>query len=113
MGNVRVRTQRKSLGDTHHRHAHDQPEAKQRQEPADPFLRISGPEFDTLRFAAAITRISAVSANLIAVIEPVFNPIWVFLALGEKPGSNAVIGGLIIVVAVTGASVFGAMGTTS
>ncbi len=59
-------------------------------------------------FAAAITRISAVSANLIAVIEPVFNPIWVFLALGETPGPNAVIGGLIIVVAVTGASAFGA-----
>jgi drug/metabolite transporter (DMT)-like permease len=64
-------------------------------------------------FAAAITRISAVSANLIAVIEPVFNPIWVFLALGETPGPNAVIGGLIIVVAVSGASVFGAMRTIS
>lgn len=64
-------------------------------------------------FAAAITRISAVSANLIAVIEPVFNPIWVFLALGETPGPNAVIGGLIIVVAVTGASVFGAMRASS
>jgi len=38
MGNARVRTQRKNLGDTHHRHAHGQPEAKQRQEPADPFL---------------------------------------------------------------------------
>jgi len=59
-------------------------------------------------FAAAIKRISAVSANLIAVIEPVFNPIWVFLALGEAPGSKAVIGGLIIVVAVTGASIISA-----
>jgi len=59
-------------------------------------------------FAAAIKRISAVSANLIAVIEPVFNPIWVFLALGEAPGSKAILGGLIIVVAVTGASVIGA-----
>jgi drug/metabolite transporter (DMT)-like permease len=59
-------------------------------------------------FAAAIKRISAVSANLIAVIEPVFNPIWVFLALGEAPGPKAVIGGLIIVVAVTGASIISA-----
>jgi drug/metabolite transporter (DMT)-like permease len=59
-------------------------------------------------FAAAIKRISAVSANLIAVIEPVFNPIWVFLALGEAPGPKAIIGGLIIVVAVTGASIIGA-----
>ena len=59
-------------------------------------------------FAAAIKRISAVSANLIAVIEPVFNPVWVFLALGEAPGPKAIIGGLIIVAAVTGASIIGA-----
>jgi drug/metabolite transporter (DMT)-like permease len=59
-------------------------------------------------FAAAIKRISAVSANLIAVIEPVFNPIWVFLALGEAPGPKAIVGGLIIVVAVTGASIISA-----
>jgi drug/metabolite transporter (DMT)-like permease len=59
-------------------------------------------------FAAAIKRISAVSANLIAVIEPVFNPVWVFLALGEAPGPKAVIGGAVIVAAVTGASVMGA-----
>jgi len=59
-------------------------------------------------FAAAIKQISAVSANLIAVIEPVFNPVWVFLALGEAPGPKAIIGGLIIVAAVTGASIIGA-----
>ena len=32
----------KGLGYDHRGHAHGQPEAKQRQEPADPFLRISG-----------------------------------------------------------------------
>ena len=37
-------------------------------------------------FAYALKHISAVTANLIAVIEPVFNPIWVFLVLGEAPG---------------------------
>jgi drug/metabolite transporter (DMT)-like permease len=59
-------------------------------------------------FSAAIKRVTAVSANLIAVIEPVFNPIWVFLALGEKPGANAIIGGVIIILAVTGASIISA-----
>jgi drug/metabolite transporter (DMT)-like permease len=59
-------------------------------------------------FTAAIKRIPAVFANLIAVIEPVFNPLWVFLALGEAPGLHAVIGGAIIVIAVTGASVISA-----
>jgi len=59
-------------------------------------------------FAAAIKRITAVSANLIAVIEPVFNPVWVFLALGEAPGLHAIVGGVIIILAVTGASVISA-----
>jgi len=64
--------------------------------------------FAALLFAAAIKRISAVSANLIAVIEPVFNPLWVFLALGEAPGSKALIGGAVILAAVTGASIISA-----
>lgn len=59
-------------------------------------------------FTAAIKRISAISANLIAMIEPVFNPVWVFLVLGEAPGPNAIIGGLIIVASVIGVSVAGA-----
>jgi drug/metabolite transporter (DMT)-like permease len=59
-------------------------------------------------FSAAIKRVTAVSANLIAVIEPVFNPLWVFLALGEAPGLSAVAGGAIIIAAVTAASVISA-----
>ena len=58
--------------------------------------------------AYAIKRISAVSANLIAVIEPVLNPVWVFLALDEHPGMNTIIGGAVILCAVTGVSVIGA-----
>jgi drug/metabolite transporter (DMT)-like permease len=55
-------------------------------------------------FAMAIRKISALSAVLIAVIEPVFNPIWVFLVLGERPGIN----GLLIVVTATVASLISA-----
>jgi drug/metabolite transporter (DMT)-like permease len=56
-------------------------------------------------FSIAIKRVSAVQANLIAVIEPVFNPVWVFFAIGEAPGFHALIGGGIIVLAVTIASI--------
>jgi len=69
------------------------------------FVQIGIP---AILITAAIKRISAVSANLIAVIEPVFNPVWVFLALGEAPGLNAVIGGVVILSAVAGASVISA-----
>jgi drug/metabolite transporter (DMT)-like permease len=58
-------------------------------------------------FSLAITRISAVTANLIAVIEPVFNPLWVFIALGEGPGLHTVLGGGVIVLAVIGATLPG------
>lgn len=59
-------------------------------------------------FAVAIKRVSAIQANLIAVIEPVFNPVWVFLAIGEAPGIHALIGGGIIVLAVTITSIISA-----
>ncbi len=58
----------------------------------------------SILFSVAIKRVSAVQANLIAVIEPVFNPVWVFFAIGEAPGMHTLIGGAMIVSAVTIAS---------
>jgi drug/metabolite transporter (DMT)-like permease len=55
-------------------------------------------------FSIAIKRISAVQASLIAVIEPVFNPLWVFLVTGEAVGIRTLIGGAVIILAVTIAS---------
>ena len=51
-------------------------------------------------FSFGIKRVTAVEGILVAVLEPVFNPVWVFLAVGEKPSSNALTGGAVIVVAV-------------
>lgn len=48
------------------------------------------------------------SRSLIAVIEPVFNPIWVDFAIGEAPGTGALTGGSIIILAVTAASIISA-----
>jgi drug/metabolite transporter (DMT)-like permease len=64
--------------------------------------------FAAILFTVAIKRISAVQANLIAVIEPVFNPLWVFLVLGETPGYKTLIGGAIVIAAVTVASIVSA-----
>lgn len=60
-------------------------------------------------FAYGIKRISAVSANLIALIEPVFNPVWVFLVLGELPSFRTILGGIVIISSVTAASIIGAV----
>jgi len=62
----------------------------------------------TVFFSYGIRRVSAVTANLLAVIEPVFNPVWVFLLLGESPTGWTLAGGGLILVSVTLASVVGA-----
>lgn len=51
-------------------------------------------------FSFGIARIRALEAGLIGMLEPVLNPVWVFLALGEQPGRWAIAGGAIIVAAV-------------
>jgi drug/metabolite transporter (DMT)-like permease len=68
-----------------------------------------------LFFAWGIKRVTAVQAVLTVIIEPVFNPLWVFLVVGEVPAANALVGGVIIIAAVTTVSVIGArrMGRSS
>jgi len=53
-------------------------------------------------YSKAIKHVTALEASLIPIIEPILNPIWVFLVLGEVPGKWALAGGLIVLAAVTG-----------
>ena len=41
-------------------------------------------------YAKAIKYVTAIEAITIPLIEPILNPIWVFLAIGERPGPMAV-----------------------
>jgi drug/metabolite transporter (DMT)-like permease len=41
-----------------------------------------------------------VEGILIPMIEPVLNPVWVFLMMGEQPSPWAIVGGAIILGAV-------------
>lgn len=52
-------------------------------------------------YSMAIKHVTALEAILIPVIEPILNPVWVFLLLGETPGPWAILGGTIVVSAVT------------
>lgn len=52
-------------------------------------------------YSMAIKHVSAIEAILIPIIEPLLNPIWVLLLLGEKPGPWAIVGGLVIISAIT------------
>ncbi|MBU2444113.1 MAG: DMT family transporter [Bacteroidetes bacterium] len=51
-------------------------------------------------FSYAIKRIEGVEAALIAMLEPILNPIWVLLGYGEIPSAFAVIGGTIILATI-------------
>lgn len=58
-------------------------------------------------YASAIKHVTALEAILIPVIEPLLNPVWVFLLLGERPGPWALLGGVVVIVAVTFRSLHG------
>ena len=44
--------------------------------------------------------VRSLDAGIICYIEPVLNPVWVFLVLGERPSRWALLGGTIIIAAV-------------
>jgi drug/metabolite transporter (DMT)-like permease len=51
-------------------------------------------------YTAAIKHVTALEATLIPLLEPVLNPTWVMLALGERPGPWAIVGGMLVLGAV-------------
>jgi drug/metabolite transporter (DMT)-like permease len=53
-------------------------------------------------FTAGARRIPVAEAALIAVLESVLGPVWVWLALGENPGVPSLVGGAIMLAALAG-----------
>lgn len=52
-------------------------------------------------FTLGIARgVRSLDAGVVGYIEPMLNPVWVFLFLGERPSGWAVLGGCIIIAAV-------------
>ncbi len=52
-------------------------------------------------YSRAIRHVPALDAILIPVIEPLLNPLWVFIAMGELPGAWAIAGGIVILLSIT------------
>ena len=53
-------------------------------------------------FTAGARRIPVAEASLIAVLESVLGPVWVWLALGENPGLPSLMGGAVVLAALAG-----------
>lgn len=54
-----------------------------------------------LLLSGGVKDVAPVTAAIVSNIEPVLNPIWVFLALGEQPGIRAILGAAVVLVTVT------------
>jgi DME family drug/metabolite transporter len=54
-----------------------------------------------LLFTVGIARgVRSLDASIIGFVEPLLNPVWVFLFLGERPSVWAILGGVIIIAGV-------------
>ena len=51
-------------------------------------------------FVRGLETISAAEASIVSLLEPIFNPVWVFLGLGEKPTVFAMAGAVIVLSAI-------------
>ena len=51
-------------------------------------------------YSIAIKHVRTLESNLILTLEPILNPIWVFLLLREEPGRMALIGSILVIGAV-------------
>ncbi len=49
-----------------------------------------------LLFSSGIRRLTATEAGLTSMVEAVFNPLWVFFGIGERPSPWALVGGVVI-----------------
>ncbi len=52
-------------------------------------------------FVCASAKCSALACCLLGAVEPLLNPVWVMIFDGETPGVFALIGGVIVIAAVT------------
>lgn len=53
-------------------------------------------------FGLALRNCPPLACSLIGALEPLLNPVWVFLFYGEAPGAFALFGGAAVLISVTG-----------
>jgi len=47
------------------------------------------------------TGVNPVTAAIVANVEPVLNPLWVYLVIGETPGPFTLLGAVLVLLSVT------------
>ena len=53
-------------------------------------------------YTMALRYVQAIDAILVSMIEPILNPVWVYLFVGEKIGEWAFVGGILVLLGSVG-----------
>ncbi|KAA0253119.1 MAG: EamA/RhaT family transporter [Acidobacteria bacterium] len=53
-----------------------------------------------LLFVRGLTVVPAAEASLLGMLEPLFNPVWAFVGIGERPSPWALAGGAVVLLSV-------------
>jgi len=64
-------------------------------------------------YAVAIKKVTAMEGILIPMLEPILNPLWTFLFLGERLGLWALFGGFLVILSIIFRSVMTSLKTHS
>jgi drug/metabolite transporter (DMT)-like permease len=70
------------------------------------FLGVVQMGVSYILFVKGLEAVAAAEASLLGMLEPMFNPLWVFLGLGERPTGWALLGGTIVLLAVAARTIF-------
>jgi len=57
-------------------------------------------------YSIGIKYVNALEAILISTVEPILNPIWVYITIGESPGKWTFVGGFIVITSILLRSTF-------
>lgn len=76
------------------------------------FLGVFQIGFAYAAFVKGLRHVTATEASLTGMLEPVANPVWVLIFLGERPTPYAVLGGAIVLAAIAGHTLAGRPAST-
>ena len=76
------------------------------------FLGIIQMGLASILYSIGIKYVPALEATLILTLEPILNPVWVFLAIGETPGPLALAGAALVLGAVVARAIVSARAQT-
>ncbi|MGE5347073.1 MAG: DMT family transporter [Acidithiobacillales bacterium] len=73
------------------------------------FLGVVQMGLSYILYVKGLSVVPAAEASLLSMIEPVLNPVWVWLGIGERPTAWAALGGAVVLLSVAGRTVWGAV----